>query len=149
MKGVNNYVKRLYALAVFLQRYAIVEQMFHEPKKYNTSLGNIGIPHYHWLFAQLPRVFPGGLWRIANNGDVYLAAAPKLNCLAAAALFFNLSSEEAIAIFCSDHDFYPGDLKKLPRDAGPGTLAYQVFALMMYKQKEFEIKEQKKNERLK
>ena len=149
MKGINKYVKRLYSLALYLQRWELIEQLYHEPKRYNTSLGTIDIPHFYWLFAHLPRIFPGGIWRISNRGNVYLTTAPNLNCLAAASLFFNLESDELLAIFCPDHDFWPANLRKLPRNSGPGSLAYHVFALMMYKQKEFETKQENKHERLK
>jgi hypothetical protein len=131
------YIKRLEALALFLQRWELIEQMYHEKREYYCLEEGTGTLHYHWVIKQFPRIF-STQWRMNENDRPYLEAMPNLNSLGAAAHYFNLKGDELFALFVPGHAYHPYNLRSMPDTARPGTLAHQIYSFMIQKQRELD-----------
>ena len=131
-------LKRLNALALFLQRWELIQQMYHKPNTYECHDDFCGIKHFHWIFRQFPKVFPGQ-WHLNDVNMPYHNTYPTLNPLESARRFLQLSPDEHFALFVPGYAYEPFQMLPLKEDARPGTLAHRIYHFMIKKQNQREM----------
>lgn len=147
MTKQDMYLNRLLRLARHLGKNHLNEVLFRKPKEYSSKKAGCSIEHFDWALAELPKL-EREKWRNDEDGHPYLTSSSKLNALAGAAVFFNLSGDELFHLFVPGYQDPAFMGVPLGENATPNELVnnlYEFIALKVLDEEEHAVNVRIKN----